>query len=76
MILDKHEIAHVKAGVNATGGVRHHKLRDTQPMHEADGKRDLLGRVSLVGMQPSLHADDRATSDRADDEATRMRRRR
>ena len=73
VILDEHEITHIEIGVDATSGIRHHKLRDPQPMHEANGKRNLLRRVPLVGMQPSLHTYDRTTGEQADDKTTRMR---
>ena len=72
VVFDEHEVTHAKVDVDAAGCVRDHELVRAERMHQDDGKRNLLGRVSLVGVQSPLHADDRSLSQRSDDETTCM----
>ena len=67
MIGNNHQVANLKAGVHATGGIGYEERLDAQFVHHADGECHLFHRVALVVVEASLHGQDVNAAQLAED---------
>ncbi len=58
MVGDDHQIADAERSIDTAGSVGDEQHADTQLLHDAHGKSDLLHGIPLVEMEPALHGDD------------------